>query len=112
LGACGGLARILMPAAVNTASKEPVNWPARSLTRNLTEAARWPRFGREVAACLCRPRAVRVGGDACQVDAAGAVLDDEPRVEADAPSHPSTAASWSGEATYSPPARRLGDDPP
>jgi hypothetical protein len=31
LGACGGLARILTPAAVNTASKEPVNWPARSL---------------------------------------------------------------------------------
>ena len=28
LGACGGLARILMPSAVNTASKEPVNWPA------------------------------------------------------------------------------------
>jgi len=29
LGACGGLARILMPSAVNTASKELVNWPAR-----------------------------------------------------------------------------------
>ena len=28
-GACGGLARILVPTAVNTASKEPVNWPAR-----------------------------------------------------------------------------------
>ena len=26
-GACGGLTRILMPSAVNTASKEPVNWP-------------------------------------------------------------------------------------
>jgi hypothetical protein len=25
LGACGGLGRILMPAAVNTASTEPVN---------------------------------------------------------------------------------------
>jgi len=36
LGARGGLARILMPAAVNSASKEPVNWPARSLIRNLT----------------------------------------------------------------------------
>jgi hypothetical protein len=33
LGACGGLARILMPAAVKTASKESVNWPARSLLR-------------------------------------------------------------------------------
>ena len=30
LGACGGVARILIPSAVNTASKEPVNWPARS----------------------------------------------------------------------------------
>jgi hypothetical protein len=30
LDACGGLARILMPSAVNTASKELVNWPARS----------------------------------------------------------------------------------
>jgi hypothetical protein len=38
LGACGGLARILIPSAVNTASKAPVNWPARSLIRNLTEA--------------------------------------------------------------------------
>ena len=27
LGACGGLARILMPSAVNTASKQAVNWP-------------------------------------------------------------------------------------
>jgi hypothetical protein len=35
LGACGGLARILMLSAVNTASKELVNWPARSLIRNL-----------------------------------------------------------------------------
>src|SRR5215813_3810756 len=43
LGACGGLARILMPSAVSTASKELVNWPARSLIRNLTKAARWPR---------------------------------------------------------------------
>jgi hypothetical protein len=53
LGARGGLARILMPAAVNTASKEPVNWPARSLIRNLTEAERWPRSIRKFrAACV------------------------------------------------------------
>ena len=26
LGACGGLARILMPSAMNTASKKSVNW--------------------------------------------------------------------------------------
>ena len=43
LGACGGLARILMPSAMNTASKELVNWPARSLIRNLIEVAHWPR---------------------------------------------------------------------
>ena len=53
LGACGGLARILMPPAVNTASKELVNWPARSLIRNLAEAARWPRSIRTLrAACV------------------------------------------------------------
>jgi hypothetical protein len=38
LGACGVLARILMPAEVNTASRELVNWPARSLSRNVTAA--------------------------------------------------------------------------
>jgi len=30
-----------MPSAWNTASKEVVNWPARALIRNLTEAVRW-----------------------------------------------------------------------
>ena len=53
LGACGGLARILMPSAVNTASKESVNWPPRSVSRNLTEAARCPRSIRTLrAACV------------------------------------------------------------
>src|SRR5258707_506265 len=53
LGACGGLARILMPSAMNTASKEPVNWPARSLIRNLSEVARWDRSIRTLrAACV------------------------------------------------------------
>jgi hypothetical protein len=42
-GDCGGLARILMPSAVNTASKQPVNWPARSLIRNLTGVVSRPR---------------------------------------------------------------------
>ena len=52
-GACGGLATILVPSAVNTASKEPANWPARSLIRNLTAAARWPRSVRRLrAACV------------------------------------------------------------
>jgi hypothetical protein len=50
LGACGGLTRILMPSAVNTASKEQVNWPARSLIRNLTEVARAPRSIRRLRA--------------------------------------------------------------
>jgi hypothetical protein len=40
----------LMPSAVNTASKEPVNWPARSLIRNLIEAARGPRSVRRLRA--------------------------------------------------------------
>jgi len=43
LGACGGRATILMPSAVSTASNELVNWPALSLIRNFSEAARWPR---------------------------------------------------------------------
>lgn len=81
LGARGGLARILTPAAVNTASKEPVNWPARSLIRNLTEAARCPRSHQKVAGCLRCPGAVGVRGDAGQVNAAGAVLDDDQGIE-------------------------------
>jgi len=53
LGACGRLARILMPSAVNTASNELVNWPARSLIRNLSETARYPRSIRRLrAACV------------------------------------------------------------
>jgi hypothetical protein len=56
-GRLPGLARILMPSAVNTASKQPVNWPPRSLIRNLTEAARWPRSIRKLrAACACAAR--------------------------------------------------------
>jgi hypothetical protein len=42
-GARGGLARILIPSAMNTASKERVNWPARPLIRNLNKVTRWPR---------------------------------------------------------------------
>jgi hypothetical protein len=52
-GACSGLASILMPSAVNTASKEPVNCPARSLIRNLIEVARVPRYiRRRRATCV------------------------------------------------------------
>ncbi len=80
-GACGGLARILMPSASNTASKASVNWPARFVIRNLTGAAPL-EVHQEVAGCLCRPRAAGIGGDAGQVDAAGTVLDDDQGVEA------------------------------
>lgn len=53
LGAWGGLAGIVMPSAVNTASKERVNWPARSLIRNLIEVVSWPRSIRTLrAACV------------------------------------------------------------
>ncbi len=40
---------------LNTASKELVNWPARSLIRNLTADARWPRsISKLRAACVAR----------------------------------------------------------
>ena len=39
-----------MLSAVNTALKEPLNWPARSLIRNLTAVARWPRSIRKLRA--------------------------------------------------------------
>ena len=54
-GACGGLARILTPSALKAASKELVNWPARSLIRNLTPVMRSPVSIRELrAACAVR----------------------------------------------------------
>jgi hypothetical protein len=81
LGACGGLARILIPSAVNTSSKELVNWPARSLIRNLTEAA-LAEVHQDVPGCLRCPGAVRVRGDAGQVYPAGAVLNDDQGIEA------------------------------
>ena len=65
-----------MPSPVNTASKELVNWPARSLIRNLTVVTRVPRSSRTLRAA-CRPCAVGVSGDVGQVNAAGAVLDDD-----------------------------------
>ena len=49
-GACGGLARILIPSALNTASKDLAYWPGRSLIENLTEVARWPRSIRKLRA--------------------------------------------------------------
>ena len=41
-----------------------------------------PEVHQEVTRRLCCPRAVGVGGDASQVNAAGAVLDDDQGVEA------------------------------
>jgi hypothetical protein len=82
LGACGGLARILTPAAVNAASKDSVNWPARSLIRNLTDAVRWPRSIRKLRAACVVHAPSGYGGDAGQVDLAGVMLDDDQRVDA------------------------------
>jgi hypothetical protein len=71
-----------MPSAVNTAAKEPVNWLSRSLIKNLTKAARWPRSIRKSrAACITQRRAVRLRGNACPVDATGVVLYDDQGVE-------------------------------
>jgi hypothetical protein len=71
-----------MPSAVSTASKELLNWPARSLIRNFTEAARWPRSIRKLrAACVVHaPSGCAV--TPAQVGPAGAVLDDDQRVDA------------------------------
>jgi hypothetical protein len=81
-GACGGLARIRMPSAWNTASNESLNWPARSLISNLTEAARWPTSIRKLrAACVVRAPA-GIGGDAGQVNTTSAVLDDDQGIDA------------------------------
>ena len=50
LSARGGLPRIRMPSAVNTASNEPVNCPARSLIwHNRPPGERWPG---SVAGCI------------------------------------------------------------
>jgi len=54
-GACGGLRTILRPAAVTTAPQESVNCPARSPTRNSTQAARWPGFIRNLRAAAGLP---------------------------------------------------------
>src|SRR5689334_14299083 len=81
LGARGGLARILIPSAMNTTSKERVNWPARPLIRNLNKVTRWPRSVTTLrAACVAHAPTGR--GDADQVNAAHLVLDDDHGVDA------------------------------
>ena len=59
-----------------------MNWPARSLIRNLTEAARWPRSIRRLrAACVVHaPSGLAVMP--ARWSTAGAVLDDDQRVDA------------------------------
>ena len=55
LGACGGLATILMPSAVNKASTEPVNWPAPVADQELDRSCSLPEVHQEVAGCLRGP---------------------------------------------------------
>ena len=55
VGACGGLRTMLLPATVKTAPQESVNCSARSLTRNLTQAARRPGSTRKVRAAAGLP---------------------------------------------------------
>ena len=57
-----------------------MNCAPRSLIRNLTDAARWPRFRKLRAGCVVHSRWVR--GDAGQADAADAMLDDDQGVDA------------------------------
>lgn len=51
LGARGGILTVVMPASARTGSKEVVNCPARSRTRNRKSAARSPRSRRRFRAC-------------------------------------------------------------
>jgi hypothetical protein len=63
LGACGGLARILTPAAVNTASKDSMNWcpiPDQEPDRSHALA----KVHQEAPRCLRGRRAVGMHGDA------------------------------------------------
>ncbi len=81
-GACGGLGRILMPSAVNTASKGLSELPCTIPDQELDRSGALAEAHRKIARYLCRPRAVGVRGDAGQVSAAGAVLDDDKGIDA------------------------------
>ena len=50
--------------------------------QELDRGRAWPGVHQEIAGCLRRPGAVRVRGDAGQVGAAGAVLDDDQGIDA------------------------------
>ena len=70
-----------MPSAWNTASKEAVNWPARSLIRNLTGVPRSTRSIRKLRAAWVVHTPSQVRGDAGQVHAAGVMLDHDQGIE-------------------------------
>ena len=67
---------------MNTASKQAVNWPGAISDQEPDGGRELAEVHQEVARCLGCPRAVGVGGDAGQVNAAGAVLDDDQGVDA------------------------------
>ncbi len=50
-GVRGGIVTVVMPASARTTSKDAVNWPARSRTRNRKPAARSPRSTRRFRIC-------------------------------------------------------------
>jgi hypothetical protein len=70
-----------MPALARTASKDAVNCPARSRTRNRKSAA-ITEVHQEVTDLLGGPRPVRVRGDPEDVHIAGTDLDHEQAVQA------------------------------
>ena len=55
LGASGGLARILVPSAVNTASKDSVNCPGTIPDQELDRFGALAEVHQEIARCLRRP---------------------------------------------------------
>ena len=82
LGARGGLARILMPSAWKTASKEAAGLAGAISDQELGWSRALAEVHQEVTGCLCCPCAVGACGDTGQVSAAGAMLDDDQRVDA------------------------------
>jgi len=95
-------------SGLNTPIEGPVNGPARSLTRKLKEVMRWTRSIKEVAGGLwLSTRRPGFGGDAGQVDAAGARVRGDQGVEApqqhgvhvDESTARMPRACWSGTAS-------------
>ena len=80
-GARTGVAMTRMPAATKTASNAPVYLASRSLIKNFKPSGPLTKVHERVPGLLYRPGGGRVGSDACQVNAAMVVLDDEQHVE-------------------------------